>query len=246
MNTKANHTSHYELTILVPIFNEIESLPSLGNKLSEFLPKAKVKTAILLINDGSTDGSKEAIQKLCQQEQHFYYISLAQNSGLSAALKAGFDVVESPLVGYIDADLQTDPEDFNLLLDYTKDYQLVTGVRANRKDTFFKKLQSKIANSFRRAMTKDGATDTGCPLKILHSDLAKKLPMFTGLHRFFPALTLMMGGSYKELAVRHYPRQAGTSKYHLWNRLWGPFVDCFAYRWMKKRLINTKISEHNL
>ena len=246
MNKETNKTSDYDLTVIVPIYNEIESLPTLGKKLAEFLPSSKVKTAILLVNDGSSDGSDATIKELCTNKKHFYYIDLAQNSGLSAALKAGFDVVQSRLVGYIDADLQTAPEDFNLLLDYTTDYQLVTGVRANRKDTFFKKLQSKIANSFRRAMTNDGATDTGCPLKILHTDLAKQLPMFTGLHRFFPALTLMMGGQYKEMPVQHFPREAGTSKYHLWNRLWGPFVDCFAYRWMRKRVILTKIADHNL
>lgn len=242
----SNKTSNYDLTIIVPIYNEIEGFDALGSTLKDFLPQAKKTTAILFVDDGSSDGSLDKIKSFCQENPHFYFIQHAKNSGLSAALKSGFEIVQSPLVGYIDADLQTNPEDFNLLLDYTDNYQLVTGIRASRKDTFFKKLQSKVANSFRRMMTKDGATDTGCPLKIMHTDMAKKIPMFTGLHRFFPALVLMMGGTYKEMPVRHYPRVAGTSKYHLLNRLWGPFVDCFAYRWMKKRVLNTTISDNNL
>ena len=96
-------------------------------------------------------------------------------------------------------------------------------------------------------MTHDGALDTGCPLKVLHTDVAKRIPMFKGMHRFFPALVLLQdGGSYKQVSVRHFPRIAGKSKYHLWNRLWGPFADCFAYRWMKPRYCNFKVTENNL
>ena len=147
----------------------------------------------------------------------------------------------------MDADLQTDPEDFNLLLEDIASYAMVIGIRANRKDSFFKNLQSKIANGFRRMMTGDGAIDTGCPLKVLHTDVARRLPLFKGMHRFLPALVLLQDGcSYKQVPVRHYPRVAGKSKYHLWNRLWGPFADCFAYRWMKPRYINYKIGSSKL
>ncbi|MDD4759320.1 MAG: dolichol-phosphate mannosyltransferase, partial [Bacteroidaceae bacterium] len=149
-------------------------------------------------------------------------------------------------VGYIDADLQTNPEDFNLLLEPIKDFELVMGIRANRKDTAFKKLQSKIANGFRRMMTHDGVQDTGCPLKVMHTDYAKRVPFFTGMHRFLPALFLLQDARIKQIPVRHYPRTAGQSKYNLWNRLVAPFIDCFAYRWMKKRYINYHISENNI
>ena len=161
-------------------------------------------------------------------------------------MKAGIDAIESRLTGYIDSDLQTNPEDFNLLLEYAADYQLVAGIRAKRKDTFFKRLQSKIANGFRRSMTGDTATDTGCPLKVMWSSYAKRLPFFDGMHRFLPALMMLEEGRFKELPVRHYPRTAGVSKYHLWNRLKGPFLDCFAYRWMKKRYIRYHVDESNI
>ena len=161
-------------------------------------------------------------------------------------MKAGIDATESTFVGYMDADLQTTPDDFNLLLEHIDDHELVMGIRTNRKDTGFKKLQSKIANGFRRSMTGDTATDTGCPLKVLHSDIARKIPFFNGMHRFLAALVTLEGGKMKELPVRHYPRTQGVSKYHLSNRLIKPFEDCFAFRWMKSRYIRYNVGENNI
>lgn len=240
-----NKTSIYQLTIVVPIYNEEDNIRALEERLSAFLPSARCTTCVLFVNDGSTDGSLRLIQEVCGRHADFFYLSLARNGGLSAALKAGIDAACSPYVGYMDADLQTAPEDLNLLLDHIGDYELVMGIRANRKDTPFKRLQSKIANGFRRMMTHDGVQDTGCPLKVMHTDYAKRIPFFTGMHRFLPALILLQEGRVKQVPVRHFPRTAGVSKYHLWNRLVSPFMDCFAYRWMKKRYINYRVAEDN-
>ena len=220
--------------------SEIES------RLSDYLTKASVKTCVLMVNDGSTDRSLQIIKEIAQRNDSFFYLSFRKNCGLSAAIKAGIDYADSELIGYIDADLQTDPEDFNLLLEYADDYEMVTGIRADRKDSGFKKLQSKIANNFRRMMTKDEAVDTGCPLKILRTDVAKKIPFFTGMHRFLAALVGLQNGRIKQIAVRHYPRKAGVSKFHLSNRLVAPFIDCFAFRWMRKRWYNYEIQEEKI
>lgn len=242
-----NKTSLYQLTIIVPVYNEEDNMPRLEQKLSEYLPHALYKACVLFVNDGSNDSSLKCIEQICERNRDFYYISYPQNSGPSAAMKAGFDTAESKYVGYIDADLQTNPEDFNLLLKDIEKFTLVTGIRANRQDTLSRKLQSKIANGFRRMMTHDGVQDTCCPLKVLHTDYAKRIPLFTGMHRFVPALILLQdGGSVKQIPVRHYPRIAGKAKFNLWNRLIPPFIDCFAYRWMMKRYINYHISESNL
>lgn len=241
-----NRTSNYELTIIVPVYNEEDNMPALEEKLSSYIQQASVSACVLFVNDGSTDHSLERMMQICNRQPHFFYCSLKKNGGLSAAMKAGIDQVESKWLGYIDADLQTVPEDFERLLPFASDYELVMGIRANRKDSFFKNLQSKIANGFRRMMTNDKATDTGCPLKIMHTDCAKRIPFFTGMHRFLPALILLQNGRMKEVPVRHFPRVAGVSKYHLWNRLISPFLDCFAYRWMKKRYINYQIKNSNL
>lgn len=238
-----NKTKDYGMTIIVPVYNEEDNLDRVEKEFSAFLPKAKVKSCVLLVNDGSKDSSLEKIKAICDRHDDFFYISSSENHGLSTAMKAGIDTAESRLVGYIDSDLQTLPEDFNLLLEFADDYQLVSGIRAKRKDSWFKRRQSKIANGFRRHMTGDTATDTGCPLKVMWTSYAQRLPFFDGMHRFLPALMMLEEGRFKEIPVRHFPRTAGVSKYHLWNRLKGPFLDCFAYRWMKKRYIRYTVSE---
>ena len=241
-----NKTQEYELTVVVPVYNEVESLPRVERAMREWLPTSPVKACVLMVNDGSKDGSLELMREICARNEAMYYISLAKNGGLSAAMKAGIDATHSRYVGYIDADLQTTPEDFNLLLEHVADYQLIMGIRAGRKDSFFKNLQSKIANGFRNMMTHDGAKDTGCPLKVMWTEYAKRIPFFTGMHRFLPALIQLQEGRMMQIPVRHFPRTEGVSKYHLWNRLIGPFKDCFAYRWMRKRYINYQIGEGNV
>ena len=178
-----NKTSHYQLTIIVPIYNEEDNMDALEERLSLFLPQALKSTCVLFVNDGSTDSSLKRIQEVCSRHQDFFYLSLQKNGGLSAAMKAGIDATASPYAGYMDADLQTTPEDFNLLLADIENYELVMGIRTNRKDTVFKRMQSRIANKFRQMMTHDGVQDTGCPLKVMHTDYAQRIPFFTGTFR---------------------------------------------------------------
>ncbi|WP_251621189.1 glycosyltransferase family 2 protein [Odoribacter lunatus] len=241
-----NKSADYKLTIIVPVYNEEGNILRLEQELSSFLKISRMPACVLFVNDGSTDSSEQLIQEVCERNSDFFHIRLARNGGLSAAMKAGIDVACSEYVGYIDADLQTAPEDFNLLLEHAGEYEMVMGIRTGRKDSFVKNLSSRIANGFRRSMTHDGVEDTGCPLKVLRTDYAKRIPFFTGMHRFLPALIQLQHGRVKQVPVRHFPRIAGVSKYHLWNRLIGPFKDCFAYRWMKKRYINYEIAESNL
>lgn len=233
-----------QFTIIVPIYNEEANILRLEQELSAFLPQSIEPACVLFVDDGSSDGSLSLLRLICSRHEAFSYISFDHNRGLSAAIKAGIDECHTHLVGYMDADLQTSPEDFNLLLPYARQYALVSGIRAKRNDSLSKRWQSKIANGFRRFMTGDTATDTGCPLKVMQTEYAKRIPFFTGMHRFLAALiTLQEGATFYELPVRHFPRQAGDSKFHLRNRLVGPFYDCFAFRWMKPRYINYQIAE---
>ncbi len=233
-------------TILVPVFNEQDNLLRLETELNTFIKTTNLYTRVLFIDDGSTDNSLEIIEGICRGNDAFHYISFSKNNGLSAALKAGFDHVDTTLLGYIDADLQTSPMDFNLLLPYAKEFNLVTGIRTDRHDSIIKSLSSKIANAIRRAFTKDGMEDTGCPLKVIQTENAKQIYMFRGLHRFLAAMILLQKGSVKQVPVTHYPRIAGRSKFGLRNRLVSPLLDCFAYLWMKKRYINYTITKTDL
>ena len=232
----------YDFTIIVPVYNEEDNLNRVEKELLAYTNMAIKKTEILFVNDGSTDKSQAMIESICAKNEAFGYISFKKNKGLSAAIKAGFDHVSTDLVGYIDSDLQTSPEDFNKLLEHVDSYDLVTGVRADRKDNFIKNMSSTIANSIRRGFTHDGMDDTGCPLKVLKTPYAKRIPMFKGLHRFLPAMILLQEGKVLQIPVRHFPRIAGTAKFGVWNRLLGPLMDCFAYLWMKKKYINYTIA----
>jgi len=230
-----------ELTLIVPIYNEVENIHQLTKEMNKYLEVTTMPSIILFVNDGSTDGSQELIEQVCQENTAYHYIELSKNGGLSGAIKAGIDDCDTEYVGYIDADIQTKPEEFTKFFPFLPEFDMVNGIRQNRKDTIVKKLSSKIANSFRRTMINDGIEDTGCPLKIMKSTFAKRIPFFDGMHRFIPALIQLQGGKVKQVPVKHYPRFAGTAKYHLLNRIKKPFFDTFAFRWMKSRYIKNDI-----
>lgn len=231
------------LTIIIPVYNEEDNINRLESELLEFKTSSQITSKILFVDDGSTDNSLEKIEAICNKHSDFGFLAFTENKGLSTALKAGFDFCDTEYLGYIDADLQTSPKDFDLLFKYMGDYDLVTGVRVNRNDSFSKKIASKIANFIRRRFTHDQMDDTGCPLKIIKTEYAKRIPMFRGLHRFLPAMVLLQNGNIKQVPVQHFSRQAGRSKFGMTNRLFGPLLDCFAYLWMKRKYINYTIDK---
>lgn len=233
----------YDFTIIVPVYNEKDCLPQLFVQLEAYLNRSLKKAKVLIVDDGSTDSSPGIIKDFCKKNKDFSYLIFERNFGKGAALKAAFDHIETPLLGYLDADLQTYPEDFEKLLPFIGEYDLVTGWRRERKDTFIKRISSKVGNGVRNFFTKDYMHDTGCPLKVMKTSFAVKIPMFKGLQRFLPAMVLLQNGRIKEVEIPHYPRLAGKSKYNFRNRFMGPLLDCFAYVWMRKSYINYKVAE---
>lgn len=232
-----------EFTILIPVYNEEENLPELEQVLRTFIPSALIPTRVLFVNDGSTDNSENLLSEITKRNPNFTYISFKKNLGLSAALKAGFDRIETPLLGYMDSDLQTHPEDFNILIEQIPHYDFITGIRTNRKDPFLKKAASSFANSFRNMFTGDGIRDTGCPLKIIRTDFAKRIPMFDGMHRFLPALVMLQKGRIHQIPVRHFPRKKGKSKFGIRNRILGPLISCLVFLWIRRNYIHYEIKE---
>lgn len=230
------------ITIVIPVYNEVAGISAIVEAFDPYFKETNLDAKVLFVNDGSTDNSLIEIEKACQSDKRFEFISFEKNEGLSAAIKAGFDYSKTDWVGYIDADLQTDPMDFITYEPFLADYDLVTGKRINRKDSFVKNLSSSFANWFRDSLLHDHVSDSGCPLKIIKKEMAASLPFFKGMHRFIPALVLMRGGSIKELPVSHFPRKTGKSKFNLWNRLLTPFLDTLAVRWMMKRKIEYKVN----
>lgn len=229
------------LTIIVPVYNEEESLPAFFSEMDALLDKCPIACRILFVNDGSSDGSQQLLSVRCHKSSTYTYIRLDRNYGLSTAIKAGIDHCNTSLVGYIDADLQTSPLDFMTYLEFFPEYDMVNGIRQKRKDSLVKRISSKVANRYRRLMIDDNIADSCCPLKIMKTSFARNMPFFNGMHRFMPALVQLQGGKIKQIPISHFPRYAGTSKYHLFNRLIGPFFDTLAFRWMRSRYIRYQL-----
>ncbi len=234
-----------QFTIIIPIYNEEENLLGLEEALIQYCKISPYKISVLLVNDGSTDGSEKMILEICRRNSEFQFISFERNQGISTALKAGFEWAQSPLIGYMDGDLQTHPEDFNLLLKHIDNFDLITGIRTDRKDGFRTKISSRIGNGIRQIFTNDGMKDTGCPLKVVKADYAKRIPMFKGLHRFLPALVLLQKGKVHQVPVRHFPRKGGKGNFGIGNRIFGPLAACFVYLWMKHNYIHFEIKDHS-
>jgi len=236
----------YKLTIIIPVYNEQECLKRLFEALLEYLRFTPLKSKILFIDDGSTDDSLRIIREFCHKNDRFEYAALCSNQGLSTALKAGIDLCKTHYWGYMDADLQTSPKDFMLYFSHLDGYNMINGIRVDRNDKFVKKVSSKIANGFRRLIINDKIVDTCCPLKIVETSYAQKIPFFKGMHRFIPALIQLQGGKVKQVEVSHFPRISGTAKYHLFNRVIGPFLDTMAFTWMKRRWISYEIKKDKI
>jgi glycosyltransferase involved in cell wall biosynthesis len=229
------------LTIIVPVYNEKRCLAQFHREMDKFLSAAPLPSEVIFVNDGSTDTSQHLIEKICFEDQRYHFIQWDTNRGLSTALKAGIDHCDGPLIGYIDADIQTSPMDFLKLLEYIPDYDLVTGVRTKRKDSLLKIVCSRVANQLRRMLNNDAFIDTGCPLKIGKASYLKQIPWFEGMHRFLPSLVRMAGGRVQEVPIRHFKRFAGRAKYGFLNRITVALVDMLAFRWMQSHYIRYQI-----
>jgi glycosyltransferase involved in cell wall biosynthesis len=228
-------------SVVIPIKDERDNLGPLTERLLKVLDaRVESRTApyeVLFIDDGSTDGSSELLDELARTYPAVRVLHFDRNYGQSAALDAGFKHSTGALVITLDGDLQNDPADIETLLPLAQTHDLVCGWRTTRHDNLVRKLSSHIANAVRSAVTGDRVHDTGCSLKIFRRAVVDRMPLFAGMHRFFPALALMHGFTVVEVPVRHYPRAHGVSKYGIGNRLFKGLYDLLAVRWMQSRVL---------
>src|SRR3989449_1806232 len=174
----------------------------------------------------------------------FPYTTLFR-AGQTAAFAAGFRAARGCVAVTLDADLENDPADIPALLSELErsDAAAVVGYRVDRRDSGWKRLQSRIANGVRNRLNRETIRDTGCSLKAFRADAARELPLFNGMHRFLPTLIKMQGGRVSEVPVRHRPRRFGRTKYGMWNRVFRSLADAFAVRWMQRRALRYRIRE---
>ena len=210
-----------KISIVIPIYNENENIENLYNEIIANLSN-KFIFEIIFINDGSTDNSKDIINKIIKSSFHrVLCIDLKKNKGQSLAIFSGINSSKYECIVTIDADLQNNSKDISKLVDlfYDYEYSLVGGIRYNRKDTFIKKISSIIANYIRSSMLNDGCIDTGCSLKAFKKSVFIQFPFFDGMHRFLPALFRGYGEKTYFVDVDHRPRVYGVSKYGTFLRM---------------------------
>ncbi|ATX81554.1 Glycosyltransferase involved in cell wall bisynthesis [Mariprofundus ferrinatatus] len=202
------------ISIVVPVYREEENVPLLVNEVAEKL--AGVDYELILVDDGSDDGTVAAVKKARAADPRVILVQLRRNFGQTAAMSAGFDQACGQYVVYMDGDLQTDPADIPKLLKRLQedDLDMVNGWRKDRQDaSLSRNFPSKIANALIRSSTNVRMHDYGCPMKLMRADVAKNLRIYGEQHRFLPALASMYGAKIGEEVVTHRPRQFGESKY---------------------------------
>jgi len=226
------------VSVVVPVFNEEENIAILQSELR--IAMSGVDHETIFVDDGSTDRSAEKIERA----PNVRLLRFEKNTGQSAALYAGIKAARGETIVMIDSDLQNDPADIpRLLAEISRGADLVCGYRAKRKDTFTKRLTSRIANFVRSRFTKDYVRDTGCTLKAMKRDCADALVPFKGMHRFIPALIRGAGHQLVEIPVNHRPRRFGQTKYGFGSRAWRATMDMFGVRWLLSRRLNYKVRD---
>jgi len=233
-----------EISIVVPIFNEEDSLVPLTSAITEALATLGVSYELLFVDDGSGDHTAQVLRDLAAKQPEVRVIRFRQNAGQSAALDAGFKAVRGPRVVTLDADLQNDPRDIPRLLEMLNDYDVVCGIRQDRQDTWLRRLSSKFANHLRRRVLHDDIVDVGCSLRAYRRHCLGSIKLYTGMHRFLPVLLQIEGFRIGQVPVCHHPRQHGQSKYNVRNRAWRALMDLLAVRWMQSRQLRYEIIDH--
>ena len=204
-----------ELSIVIPVFNEEENIAPLVDEIDRVLTPLQKRYEIVVVDDGSKDGTFAELRRLFQQPVRLKIVRLKRNFGQTAALAAGLDHAGGEIIILMDGDGQNDPADIPLLLSkIAEGNDLVAGWRHNRKDAFFsRRLPSMIANRLISWTTQVKLNDYGCTLKAMRKDLAKSLRLYGEMHRFIPVIAYERGGQIAELKVNHRPRLRGASKY---------------------------------
>jgi glycosyltransferase involved in cell wall biosynthesis len=238
-------TAAPDLSVVLPVYNEEESLPVLWPELREVLDGMGLCYEVIFVDDGSQDRSAEIVRAFRDEDPRVRLIRLKANAGETAATDAGFKAAHGRHVVTMDADLQNDPRDIPALLSHLARWDAVTGWRVDRGagDGHMRRISSRIANRVRNALSGEAIRDSGCTFRAFRRECLQELVLYRGLHRFIPTLLGMRGFRVLEMPVRHRPRRFGKSKYGIRNRALRALWDLLVIRWMKRRLLRYEVAE---
>ena len=228
-------------SVVIPLKNEEENIADLLQELNPVMNCLGTPWELICIDDGSTDNTLQKLIELKKNQTNLRIITFDQNYGQTSAFDAGFRAAQGHFVITLDGDRQNDPKDILKLIAALKDADLVIGIRIRRRDTWNKKITSRLANFVRSRICRDGVLDTGCSLKIYRKECLDKIKLFQGMHRFFPALFKNEGFRVVQVPVNHRHRMKGVTKYNFFNRSFNTIADMFAVRWMGDRRLKYQI-----
>lgn len=229
-------TAELQLSLVAPVYDEKDNLEPLYQRVLEVFGE-RVKWELVLVDDGSKDGSTEVMRDLARRDPRVRCVVFARNCGQTTAMRVGIHSSRAPLVATLDADLQNDPADLPEMIERLGANDAVVGYRVKRNDNFVRRVSSKIANAVRNWLSADSIRDTGCSLKVFRANAIREIPLhFEGMHRFMPTLLRYYGYSVLEHPVSHHARRSGSSKYGVLNRAFRAFRDLLAVRWMRSRI----------
>ena len=236
-------TGEIELSVVLPVYNEVENLPILWAELAEVLPGLADPVEVLFVDDGSTDGSGDVIRRLAEADPRVRPLRLEWNAGLSAAFYAGCQAARGRIVATMDSDLQSDPRDLPALIAQLDAADAVVGWRQIRHDSWLKRVSSRIANGIRKTVTGDSLQDSACSLRVMRRACLTAIPPYTGMHRFVPTLVKLAGFRVVQVPVHHRPRRFGHSKFGVSDRALPALADLLAVTWMMRRRLRYRIVE---
>ena len=232
-----------DLSLVCPAFNEAENLPQFLGEWDGVLRATGRSYEMIVVDDESNDATPRVLCAALGTYPRLRVLRMQKRSGQSAALAAGFATARGKWIVSSDSDLQNDPADLPKMLELTAEFDMVCGWRKDRRDTWTKRLTSRIANARRRKLLDDGVHDTGCGLKVFRREIAERILKFNGMHRFFPALAKIEGFTVTELPVQHRPRVRGQSKYWIFNRFLKPIQDLRGVAWFRARRLDYVVRE---
>jgi dolichol-phosphate mannosyltransferase len=233
------------VSIVVPVRNEADNIAPLIAEIAAAL-EGRWNYEIIYVNDGSTDATAERLAAAMKELKNLRQLRHTVSSGQSAAIRSGVRAARGAIVAMLDGDGQNNPAFLPALISTIQDgggrIGLAAGQRVGRKDTGFKKIQSRIANSVRKTILNDGTRDTGCGLKAFPREVFMAMPYFDGLHRFLPALVRREGYDIAYVDVIDRPRHSGVSNYGFFDRLWIGIMDLAGVWWLIRRKKPTPVA----